>query len=330
MAVKRKATGLSGILAVDKPAGISSHDVVNRVRQISGERRVGHAGTLDPLATGLLILGVGPATRLSDYLMAGVKTYEARICFGTSTNTDDAEGEVIETAALPSEINNAKYALHYLESLQGEFLQTPPAFSAIKKDGVTAYKAARAGEMLELEPRKVCLYEAQFLAGGSDYWDVALTVSKGFYVRSFARELGSQLNSAAHLGALRRTASGYCFIEQACSLEDLAEGGALPFIDPVAALGLPFAEINAVDAERVKNGRPLTLSTAQVQSFKKPEASGDSVVAPLGSQTPSRAQALISIVYKDSLLALYAPAGTSGLAHPKVVIPGGVAIPKNL
>ncbi|MDR2035954.1 MAG: tRNA pseudouridine(55) synthase TruB, partial [Coriobacteriales bacterium] len=187
MAKRRNPTGLSGILALDKPANMSSHDVVNTVRRLTGERRVGHTGTLDPLATGLLLVCVGPATRLADYFMAGTKTYEARICFGRATSTDDAEGETVQECSLPSRLKDASYASEVLAAMPGAFEQMPPRYSAIKKEGITAYKAARAGKQLALEPRPVELHDATVMATGADYWDVRLTVSKGFYVRSFAR-----------------------------------------------------------------------------------------------------------------------------------------------
>lgn len=302
MTQRRVQTGLSGILALDKPKGMTSHDVVNTVRRVTGERRVGHAGTLDPMATGLLLVCVGPATRLADYLMAGIKTYEARICFGRATTTDDAEGETRYTGELPQGTEDAEYASSALKGMIGVLDQMPPAFSAIKKHGITAYKAARAGEPLALEPRRVELYDAVLCKSGKDYWDVALTVSKGFYVRSFARDLGTQLGSAAHLGALRRTASGPIDVSGATQLDTLAAGESLPFIDPVGALGLPVFAVNATQACAVQNGRALTLAEPK---------------------TP--APYLVSVVHEQRLLALYEGAG-GGLAHPRVVIPGGVSL----
>lgn len=303
MTSKRIPTGLSGILAIDKPAGKTSHDVINVLRRLSGERRIGHAGTLDPLATGLLVVCVGPATRLSDYLMSGAKTYEARICFGTATDTDDSEGEVIRTGALPQELADPGFAAQALMGSIGEVSQVPPAYSAVKIGGVTSYKAARSGKSLELRPRRVRLHDATLLAVGKGYWDVCLKVSKGFYVRAFARDLGERVGSVAHLGSLRRTASGNVSLAQAAELSELKPGESLPFIDPVAALGFSMVEIGAADAKRVQNGRPLTVSTGQALP----------------------GQPLVSIVHAGRLLALYELAGSSGLAHPKVVIPGGVS-----
>lgn len=351
MGRRRFATGLSGVCAIDKPAGITSHDVVNVLRQVTGERRVGHTGTLDPLATGVLLVCVGPATRLADYLMAAEKTYEARICFGSATTTDDAEGEVVQRAPLPSRLEDVEYATATLANLCGQIEQMPPAFSAIKKAGVTAYKAARLGTALELDPRKVELYDAALLATAPGYWDVRLTVSKGFYVRSFARDLGKQLHSAAHLGALRRTASGCITVDEATQLSLLEEGKPLPFIDAVAALGLPFVEITSNEAEQVHNGKPLTLQGVQHYPYSGTASSGSICAKAAGSGNArigstgawsassnsagvfdsassgvSSQQELVSIVHDERLLALYEVVGTSALARPKVVIPGGVAL----
>jgi len=313
MTPSRNSTGLSGILALDKPQGMTSHDVVGTVRRLTGERRVGHAGTLDPLATGLLLVCVGPATRLADYLMIGTKTYEARVCFGAQTTTDDQEGEILFAAELPQQLEDAAFAAQTLREMCGRFEQVPPAFSAIKKQGVTAYKAARAGKPLELEPRPVELYDALILEAGKDFWDVRLTVSKGFYVRSFARDLGRALGSAAHLGALRRTASGCVTIEQACELANLPEQqlGQLPFLDPVIALGYPMIEVDSREAQSVQNGRPLALTACS--------RAAQTVV----SQTGARNN-LISVVSRNRFLALYKPVGSSGLFQPEVVISAGI------
>lgn len=312
MARKRIATGLSGILAIDKPLGVTSHDVVNTVRTVTGERRVGHAGTLDPLATGLLLVCVGPATRLADYLMAGIKTYQTRICFGAATNTDDAQGEVIRRCEIPEQLADELFAQQILKESIGELKQVPPAFSAIKKDGVKAYKAARAGDALELEARTVQLYEAKLMAAQREHWDIEITVSKGFYVRAFARDVGEMLGTAAHVGSLRRTASGAVSIEQAIELESLKAAdseadplktgssqatGVLPFINPVVALGLPVLEIDAAQARRVAHGNTLTVGAAQL--VKQP---------------------LTCIVSDNKLLALY-----EGI-KPKVVIPDGIRV----
>jgi riboflavin kinase/FMN adenylyltransferase len=246
---KRGATNLCGIIAVDKPAGVTSHDVVDCLRRVTGEGRVGHAGTLDPAATGLLLVCVGPATRLSNALMAGEKTYRARIIFGAATDTDDADGAVIAIAALPIELADVEFATRVLADFVGTRQQMPPRFSARKKNGRKAYELARAGEPVELEPRDVTIHELRLIEATANYWDVEARVSKGTYIRSLARDLGEAVGSRAHLGALRRTRVGMISVERAhplAELEVLAKtSGALRsrFLDPVADLGLSLTSI---------------------------------------------------------------------------------------
>jgi tRNA pseudouridine(55) synthase len=193
---------------------MSSHDVVNHVRRALGEKRVGHAGTLDPLASGVLVVGVGQGTRLMGLLTADTKSYVARIAFGTQTATDDAEGEVVLSAEPPADVLSREFAAGVVSGLEGEQDQVPPSFSAISVGGVRAYDRARKGQEVELKSRRVSILSAVLLdvvADGPDgqpCWDCAFTVSKGTYVRSIARDLGVSLGSAAHLVELRRTASG--------------------------------------------------------------------------------------------------------------------------
>ncbi len=204
MSAKRGESGLAGILVVDKPEGLTSHDVVNRVRRALGEKRVGHAGTLDPMATGVLVVLVGPATRLAPYLTAAEKRYRAQIVFGSATDTDDAEGRTIRAAPVPDEAADPFFAAATVAALVGEHDQVPPAFSAIKVDGKTAYREARAGEALELEPRRISVLDARLVGVEVEpevAWDVQFEVSKGTYIRALARDLGEAMCSAAHLGA---------------------------------------------------------------------------------------------------------------------------------
>ncbi|MDR2109068.1 MAG: tRNA pseudouridine(55) synthase TruB [Coriobacteriales bacterium] len=224
---KRGATRLCGVLAVDKPAGMTSHDVVDRLRWITGEGRIGHAGTLDPDATGLLLICIGPATKRSEKLMEHDKTYEARVVFGAATTTDDAAGEILRTAAVPAEVADADFARLVLASFLGEQQQLPPQFAAIKKDGRKAYELARKGEKVELEPRSVVFHEIDLLGTGAEYWDIRARVSKGTYLRALARDLGEAVGSAAHLGQLRRTRIGRVAVERAQTLEQLEQLGRL-------------------------------------------------------------------------------------------------------
>jgi tRNA pseudouridine55 synthase len=237
---RRGATTLCGVIAVDKPKGMTSHDVVNRLRRLTGEGRIGHAGTLDPAATGLLLVCIGPATRLSDTLMAGDKIYEARIAFGTATDTDDAEGKPIATADLPSNLSDENFAREVLAGFTGDIQQIPPQFAAIKKDGRKAYERARAGERFELEPRSVSIHILDLRVAQSDYWDIVAEVSKGTYIRALARDIGEAVGCRAHLAALRRTRVGAVTLEQAHTLEELEQRTISDcFLDLAANLRLP-------------------------------------------------------------------------------------------
>jgi tRNA pseudouridine55 synthase len=281
---RRGATDLAGILLLDKPAGPTSHDVVAAVRGATGEGRVGHAGTLDPMATGLLVVLVGPFTRLEPYLSAATKSYTATIAFGAATDTDDAEGAVIAMAEVPLAVLDAHHARAALDGLLGDGVQTPPAYSAIKVAGRTAHKAARAGEALQLAPRAFTVTRADLLAVRADpaSWDVALEVSKGTYVRAIARDLGEAEGTRAHLSALRRTASGALDVRDAHTLEEITAaaqcGGASAvaelFADPLVALALP-----TVEGERasVASGRPLPRSLAPADASE-----GSHVAATVG------------------------------------------------
>ncbi len=209
-AARRGATGLSGILLVDKPEGMTSHDVVAIVRRATGEGRVGHAGTLDPAATGLLVVLVGPATRLEPYLSSATKSYEATIAFGAATDTDDADGAVIATSPVPTEVGDPVYARALLARLLGDSEQMPPTYSAIKTAGEVAHRVARAGGEVVVRPRAIRVDEARLLDVDpeTESWRVAFTVSKGTYIRALARDVGLAADTHAHLSGLTRTNSG--------------------------------------------------------------------------------------------------------------------------
>lgn len=263
---RRGATTLAGILAIDKPAGMTSHDVVAQVRRATGEGRVGHAGTLDPAATGLLVVLVGPYTRLEPYLSGAAKDYDAVIAFGAETDTEDAEGEIVEVAPVPDELFESHRAQSALDALLGPQLQTPPAYSAIKVAGRVAHRAARAGEALTLAPRPIEVYAADLLAldPAARTWTVRFRVSKGTYVRSLARDLGRACGTAAHLAGLRRTRSGQLDLADAHSLDSVLQVAAQGrvtslFADPLTALGLPVVE---GDAPALAVGSALSCSLA--------------------------------------------------------------------
>lgn len=227
---------IEGLLLVDKPGGITSHDVVHRVRRKLHIRRVGHAGTLDPMATGLLVILVGRATKASQYLMGADKVYEGTVRLGVTTNSQDADGEVLATAPVP------EFAPGRIEEAVGSFLgdqyQTPPMFSAIKVGGVPLYKLARKGEEIEREPRFIRISKLEILGFEPPELRFRMHCTKGTYVRTFAHDLGQRLGCGGHLNALRRVASGVLSVEQAIALDAFE---ALPIADAHRRL-VPVAE----------------------------------------------------------------------------------------
>jgi tRNA pseudouridine55 synthase len=258
---RRGATGLAGVLPLDKPAGMTSHDVVAAVRKATGEGRVGHAGTLDPMATGLLVVLIGPYTRLEPFLSGTWKTYEARIAFGTTTDTDDTDGEIVDVAPVPPEIFDTHRAQSVLDSFLGPSMQVPPAYSAIKVGGRVAHRAARAGQTLALDPRPIEIDTAELLRADCDArtWDVRFRVSKGTYVRALARDIGRSCETVATLSALRRTAAGLLSLDDATDLETATMAGVTGvleslFVPAVGALGLPVLE---APGELLRDGRSL-------------------------------------------------------------------------
>ena len=260
--MKRSASGINCLLAIDKPLGLSSHDVVGRVRRILGERRVGHAGTLDPDASGVLVVGVGQATRLLGMLTLDDKRYDARIAFGCETTTDDAEGEVVREADVPARLGEPAVAQAVVASLVGTSEQVPPAYSAISVDGRRAYDRARSGEEVELPARTVTVHEAQLTGvetGERLVWDCSFHVSKGTYIRSIARDLGRSMGTAAHLCGLRRSASGPIGLDSCVTLEELERAGAAGVmgcaLDPAKALGLATHELSDYELEASAVGR---------------------------------------------------------------------------
>ena len=194
------------VFLVDKPKGPTSHDVVRDIRRWTGLRRVGHGGTLDPLASGLLPIFVGAATRLNEYLAPYRKSYEATILLGQATDTDDSEGQIISTAPVPA--LTAEDLDAALEQFRGQIEQVPPQYSAVKRDGVTAYRAARAGEHVQIDPRDVTVHALVATRIELPLVTLTMTVSTGTYVRAIARDLGEALGCGAHVTEMRRTAIG--------------------------------------------------------------------------------------------------------------------------
>jgi tRNA pseudouridine55 synthase len=251
----------SGVVVVDKPAGITSHDVVAQVRRLAGTRKVGHAGTLDPMATGVLVVGVNRATRLLGHLLLTDKAYDATIRLGASTTTDDAEGEVLaETPAAHLDEDDIRTAL---DRFVGDIDQVPSSVSAIKVDGRRAYDRVRAGEEVELAARRVRIDEIDVLSLTRDagFTDVAVSVrcSTGTYIRSIARDLGAALDVGGHLISLRRTAVGPFGLDVARTLDELTDGFELVSMEDVARIAFASYDLDEEQANDVRFGRKLTL-----------------------------------------------------------------------
>jgi tRNA pseudouridine55 synthase len=251
-----------GLIVVDKPAGMTSHDVVARIRRLARTRRVGHGGTLDPMATGVLIIGVNRATRLLTYVIGSGKSYAATIRLGQSTITDDAEGEVTATASAAGVTDAAVH--DGLAAQRGEIDQVPSAVSAIKVDGQRAYKRVRDGEAVELPARRVTVSRLDVLdirrTGDVVEVDIDVECSSGTYIRAIARDLGTALGVGGHLTALRRTAVGGITLADAVTLGQLAERApdvvGLP-LSEAARQAFPQRNASADEARVLSHGGPL-------------------------------------------------------------------------
>ncbi|MES2571857.1 MAG: tRNA pseudouridine(55) synthase TruB [Verrucomicrobiota bacterium] len=213
------SNSIDGVLLVDKASGMTSHDVVAIARRSLGTKKVGHCGTLDPLATGMLIVVVGRGTKIQDLLMSEDKEYIGTMTLGTLTDSQDADGQVVETRPVP-ELTREQIDAAFAK-FHGDFYQMPPMVSAIKKDGVPLYKLARQGKTIEREPRFVHVYAHEILAVRPNEIDFRVVCSKGFYVRTYAFDIGNELGCGAHLKALRRTKSGKFNLDPSVTVADL-------------------------------------------------------------------------------------------------------------
>jgi tRNA pseudouridine55 synthase len=248
----------SGLVIVDKPGGMTSHDVVTRVRRLAGTRRVGHAGTLDPMATGVLVVAVNRATRLLGHLTLTDKRYDATIRLGASTTTDDVEGEVLASRSTEAVTEDA--VREALGAFQGEIDQVPSSVSAIKVKGKRAYDRVRACEQVDLPPRRVTIHALDVT--GLDLPDVRISVqcSTGTYIRAIARDLGAALHVGGHLTALRRTAVGPFTLDEARTLDHLTEHFSLTPIGEAVRASFPARDLDDEQAAHVRVGRPLDLA----------------------------------------------------------------------
>jgi tRNA pseudouridine55 synthase len=320
------APSASGLVIVDKPGGMTSHDVVARVRRLAATRKVGHAGTLDPMATGVLVVGVEKATRLLGYLTLTEKEYSATIRLGQTTSTDDAEGEITATAT--AEGVTVEAIDKAVAGLTGEILQIPPAVSAIKVGGQRAYKLSRAGAAPDLAARPVTVYEFNLtgirrVEGATETdglldLDAIVRCSSGTYIRALARDLGAALGTGGHLARLRRTRVGGYRAEDARTLEQLAEHFEVLPLAQAAAAAFPRRDLSADEANRLAHGGRLAPATPTA-----PAPVNDApATAMLATAVPAK-----DVPAKDVPTAAFAPDGTlialvteeSGQARPLVV-----------
>lgn len=261
---------LSGFIVIDKPVGPTSHDVVGRVRRLSGVRRVGHAGTLDPLASGVLLVGLGRATRFIEYLVGLPKVYETTIRLGVATTTYDTEGEIVSERPVALMLDEIAAAL---DAFRGPIRQRVPAFSAVKRDGQPLYKQARRGETPDLPERDVTIYELEMLAWESPDLTLRVAASSGTYIRSLAHDLGQALGPGGHITALRRTAVGEFTMAEAVTLDALTPDNVAGFLRPpeLAVAHLPRATFNDEEEARLGNGRrvaaPGDVASGEAAAF---------------------------------------------------------------
>lgn len=260
---------MNGILVIDKPAGPTSFDVVRRVRSLLKVEKAGHTGTLDPLATGVLPICVGAATKIAGFITERKKSYDALIRLGIETDTLDAAGQPVAQAPVPH--LSAPLLEAVLAKFRGSYLQVPPMFSAIKVAGKRLHQLARAGQTIPREPRPVEVYELALRDFSSTDVAISLTCSKGFFVRALARDIGRELGCGGHLKGLRRTASGPFTVEQALTLQKLAElasrsdGGQAVRREMIslndALIDMPAIQVSVADSQRVAHGVPIECAT---------------------------------------------------------------------
>lgn len=281
----------AGLVIVDKPAGMTSHDVVARCRRIFATRKVGHAGTLDPMATGVLVIGIERATKILGLLTTDAKSYAATIRLGQTTSTEDAEGEMLQQVS----------AAHLTEpqigaaiaGLRGDIAQIPSAVSAIKVGGKRAYQLAREGRQVELAARPVRIHRFDLLAvrrpGELLDLDVEVDCSSGTYVRALARDLGDALGVGGHLTALRRTRSGRFGLDQSRSLEDLAGHPQLSYtLDAACLQAFPRRELSADQAAAAGHGRPLPIAGVEgIYAATDPHGQVIALLEDAGNRTKS-------------------------------------------
>ncbi|MCE8025980.1 MULTISPECIES: tRNA pseudouridine(55) synthase TruB [Halomonadaceae] len=272
MARRRRGLPVNGVLLLDKPKGASSNHALQRVRRLLQAQKAGHTGTLDPMATGLLPVCLGEATKFSAHLLEADKVYRTRVQLGAVTDTGDAEGEVIERCAVPP--LTAADVERVLERFRGEIEQTPPMYSALKHQGRKLYELAREGKSVERAVRRVTVYDARLLAFDGDAFELEVRVSKGTYVRTLAEDIGRALGSGAHITALRRLATGPFDSEgmlpiealEALSGQDEREAALLP-VDVLVA-HLPKLDVDESARQRLVHGQAASVDAGGEQAGK--------------------------------------------------------------
>ncbi len=276
--------GAAGLVVVDKSPGMTSHDIVARVRKLAGTRKVGHAGTLDPMATGVLVLGINRATRLLGHLMLTEKGYDATVRLGVATSTDDAEGE--STAVVSALAVTEEQVRAALAGFVGEIEQVPTAVSAIKVDGKRAYQRVRDGEDVQLKARPVTVHELMVhrvgAPGDTIEVDISVRCSSGTYIRAIARDLGDRLGVGGHLTALRRTSVGAFDLALAHTLDQLGEEFTMMPIAEAARSSFASHDLDEALAADVRVGRPLELELAGLTALFAPDGEFLALYEPRG------------------------------------------------
>jgi len=305
---------MDGVIVIDKPEGLTSHDVVVAARRLLGEKRIGHTGTLDPLATGVLPLACGRATRLVRFLSAAEKEYEATVLFGVTTDTLDVTGEEISRSG---RVPSRETLVAALRSFEGEQLQVPPAYSAKKVAGRRAYELARRDEPVALDPVPVRVSRVELLEYGNDRCRVRLTCSAGFYERALVRDLGERCGTGATLEALRRTRSGDFALDEAIDLDTL--GPVRDRTNPESRVPNPGMETALIPMERLLPGFPAVTVTAEGltrvshgQHVRPVDLTGDAPV--------EAAEWVRLLDSSGALVGLGTPQRLSGFLHPEVVL----------
>lgn len=330
--MKRGESGLSLLVAVNKPSGMTSHDVVNRCRRIFQERRVGHTGTLDPLASGVLPICVGPATRLDRYMVGNCKRYRVTFEFGYETTTDDVEGEPTVRGDASPDLLDGDFAWAYISGLVGDHDQVPPRYSAVKVNGTKAYEAARKGGSVDLKPRRISIYDARLIERklgeeGLVHWVVEFSVSKGTYIRSIVRDAGRELGCPAHVYSLERLQSGSIALDDCFDLDVVERLKGQAALDPLRVLGFPYCFADdraaAVSSGARISGLPADLFDAG--GLQDGAFGGSCTTGLVKASGPLEDGGFLSVVVENKLKAIYRYDAAKDLLMPDCVFSTGIA-----